>query len=78
MTGAVVDLSEYNNKIVNMIKAGYDLKNKSDAINLIVESYGKEVLEPQIKPGYMNKLKRIQRQKGKVYKDVDEMFGEYE
>jgi hypothetical protein len=45
MTAARVDLSDYANKVANVIKAKYDLPNKSTAINRFFEIYGRLEVE---------------------------------
>ena len=78
MTSAVVNLTEENTVLLNLIKAKFSLHNKSDAMNLAVREYAKEALEPELSPGYVRKLKRIRQEKGKVYASLDEMMKEYE
>ncbi len=50
MVKAVIDIKEETNKILNIIKAKYGLKDKSSAIDKLVEEYAKQVLEPGLKP----------------------------
>jgi len=76
MTSAIVNLTEENNRILNIIKAHFDLKSKSDALNFVLERYGQEEL--QIRPEYIKKLQRIKKQRGKTYNSAEEMFKEFE
>ena len=79
MTAAIVNLTEENNRILNVIKAHFDLRNKSDAMNFVVEKFAKEEkLEPELRPEYVRKLKRIMKQKSRVYPSLDAMFKEFE
>ncbi|MDD3159958.1 MAG: DUF2683 family protein [Candidatus ainarchaeum sp.] len=39
---ARVSLDDYSNKILNIVKAKYDLTDKSEAINKFLHMYGKE------------------------------------
>ncbi len=78
MTSAIVNLTEENNRVLNIIKAHFDIRNKSDAINFVVERFAKAKLEPELRQEYVRKLKRIMKQKGKTYASVDEMFEEFE
>ncbi len=77
MPSAVVDLTLENNHLLNIIKAKFGLHNKSDAMNFIVQKYAKEEIEPELRPEYVAKLRRIMKQKGKVYPSLDAMIKEY-
>lgn len=50
MVKAVIDIKEDTNRILNIIKAKYGLKDKSSAINKICEEYARDVLESGMKP----------------------------
>lgn len=63
MVKAIVDISEHANRLLNVVKAKYGLKDKSQAIEVMAEKYEEEVLEPELKPEYIEKLKRITKQK---------------
>ena len=78
MTSAIVNLTEENNRLLNIIKAHFGIKNKSDAINFVVEKFPKEGIGLQVRPEYVRKLNRIMKQKGKVYNSPKEMFKEFE
>ena len=47
---------------LNIIKAKYGLKDKSAAINKMAAEYEDVILEPELKPEYIEKLKKIQKQ----------------
>jgi len=70
MVQAIINLGEHEDRILNILKGKFGLKNKSDAVNLVIEKYGEEFLEPELRPEYVNKLKKIKRQKGKQFKSV--------
>jgi len=81
MTSAIVNLTDENNRFLNIVKAHFDLRNKSDAINFIVGSFsagGK--LEPgtKLRPQYALKLRKLMAQRGKVYPSAEAMFKEFE
>ncbi len=78
MTSAIVNLTEDNNLALNILKAKFGLRNKSDAMNFVVSEYAKEALEPQLRPEYVQKLKKIMKEKGKAYASLDAMMKEYE
>jgi len=50
MKQARVKISDRTNQVLNVVKAKYNLKDKSAAIELVVARYESEVLEPGLKP----------------------------
>ncbi len=50
MVKAVINIKEHTNKILNIIKAKYGLKDKSQAIDKMAEEYEESVLEIELKP----------------------------
>ena len=62
MVKAIIDLGEYEDRIATIVKGKYGLKNKSEAINLIISKFEEEFLEPQLRPEYIEKLKNIEKQ----------------
>ena len=64
---ARVELGEYTNKVLAVIKAKYGLKDKSEAINKFTELYGKEVVEKDAKEEYIKKILEITDRHMKKY-----------
>jgi hypothetical protein len=62
MVQAIINIDERTNRILNIIKAKYGLKDKSAAIDFMAAEYEKEILEPELKPEYIEKLKSIEKQ----------------
>ena len=56
---AVINIDENTNRVLNIVKAKFGLKDKSQAINLVVNEYEANSLEPQLRPEYTNKIKKI-------------------
>ena len=67
MVQAMINVEENTNRVLNVVKAKYGLKDKSQAIDLVVAEYEQSILEPQLRPEYIEKLKAIE-QKGKFRK----------
>jgi hypothetical protein len=61
MVQAMVHLDEKTNRVLNIIKAQYGLKDKSQAIQIAVKGYKEEIMEPQFRPEYVRKIKRIEK-----------------
>jgi len=59
MVQAVIDIDENTNRVLNIVKAKHGLKDKSQAINLVVTEYEESFLEPELRPEYKNRLAKI-------------------
>jgi len=53
---ARVELNKYTNKVLTMLKAKYDLKDKSEAINKFADIYGEEIIEKEATEEYAKKV----------------------
>lgn len=74
MVQAMIDIPEEANHILNIVKARYNLNTKSEAIAKIVLECGENIIEPEIRPEYLNKLKRIEKEeKGIPFKNMAEL-----
>ena len=71
---ATIDISENANRIISIVKAKYGLKNKSEAINLIAEQYEENILEFKLRPEYVEKMKKRQKEHTVKIKDFKEHF----
>ena len=56
MVQAMININENANRVLNIIKAKHGLKDKSEAINLVVTEYEHILLEPELRPVYKKKL----------------------
>ncbi|MCX6819611.1 MAG: DUF2683 family protein [Candidatus Aenigmarchaeota archaeon] len=59
----MIDIDEKANRVLNIIKAKYGLRDKSEAINLVVNEYEENFLEPELRPEYKKKLLGIMKGK---------------
>ncbi|MEK6940549.1 MAG: antitoxin [Nanoarchaeota archaeon] len=59
MVQAVINIDENTNRVLNIVKAKFGLKDKSEAINLVVNEYEQTALEPELRPEYKIKLAKI-------------------
>ena len=78
MVQAVVTLGEREDRVLTIVKGKYGLKNKSDAINLVIDKFEEDLLEPELRPEYIEKLKKIKKEKGVRYKTFDELRRSFE
>lgn len=67
MVYARISLNEYANKVLNVIKAKFDLRDKSEAINKFIEIFGDEVVEKEANDKYLKNVLEIEKQHFKKY-----------
>lgn len=75
MVKAIVNIDDNANRVLNIVKAKENLKDKSEAINLILSSYGKEILEEELRPEFISELLKAQNEEAVEVKDWDKHFG---
>jgi hypothetical protein len=63
MVQAMVNISENANQILNIVKARYNLKDKSEAIEKVVIDYGGNILEPELRPEFIQSMVQISKEK---------------
>ena len=61
MVQALVQLDDNTNRVLNVVKATYGLKDKSEAIKFVIGSYIED--EPALRPDFIKKMKRISKEK---------------
>ena len=73
MVQNIINISEGKDRILNIVKAQQGFKNKSQAIEFVLEIYTDSFLEPELKPEFINKLTKIQQEKGIPFNNIDEL-----
>ncbi len=63
MVQAIINIKENTNRVLNILKAKYGLKDKSQAIDIMAKEYEQEILEPELRPEYIEKAKEIMKEK---------------
>ena len=66
MVQALIRLNERENRVLNIIKGKFGLKNKTEAINLIISKYEEEFLE---------KMKKRKKEPTVRVKNFNKHFG---
>ena len=61
MVQAIVDISDRANRVLNIVKAKYGLRDKSEAINVMAEEYEEDIMEPELRPEYVEKIRKIEK-----------------
>ena len=70
----MIEIPKEANQILNIVKARYNLKTKSEAIAKIVIEFGGEILEPKLRPEYLKKLQEIEKEGyGETFKSIAEL-----
>ena len=75
MVKILVNLNEYDNRILGIIKAKFGFRNKSEALSYIIEEYENEFLEPELKPEFIEKMKKRKKEPTVKVKDFKKHFG---
>ncbi len=73
MVQALVSLGEREDRILTIVKGKYGLKTKSDAVKVIIDIFEEECLEPELRPEYIEKIKKIDKEKGIPFKSIAEL-----
>jgi len=73
MVQAIVNLGEYEDRILTIVRGKFGLKNKSDTVNFVIDKFGEEMLEPELKPEFVKRIKKIEKEKGIKFKDINEL-----
>ena len=63
MVQSLVKISEDTNRVLNVVKAKHGLRTKSEAIELVTRAYAEELLEPELRPEYVDRLREIERER---------------
>jgi len=63
MPQALISLSEEANKILNVVKAKHGLKDKSAAVEAVIEHYIECEGEPNLKEEFIERIKKAEKGK---------------
>lgn len=74
MVQALIELSQNTNRVLNIVKAKYELHDKGAAIEHIVNEYIDLMNEPELRPEFIKKIKQIQQQKGIKVDDFEKRY----
>lgn len=74
MVQALVKLDDNTNRVLNVVKAKFNLRDKSEAIKFVISKYV-EYEEPDLKPEFVEKVKKIRKQKSIKVKNFAGRYG---
>jgi len=75
MVNALIKINDNINRILNFVKVKYDLKDKSEAVEFIVNRYIDNEDEPELRPEFIKKMKAIQKQRTIKVNDFAKRYG---
>ena len=75
MTQALIKLNENINRVLNIVKAKYELKDKSETIEFIVKKYIEYENEPELLPEFIEKINKIKKEKSIRVDDFAKRYG---
>ena len=74
MVKAIIEIDERTNRILNIIKAKHGLKDKSQAIILMAQQFEACVMEPELRPEFIESLKASESEKTVKVKDFSKRY----
>lgn len=79
MVQAIINLGEYEDRVLTIVKGKFGLKNKSEAINFVISKYEEDLLEPELKPEFSSKISNLDKKgKFKSYRSLSDLRSEIE
>ncbi len=69
IVSARVELNDYTNRVLGIIKIKFGLKDKSEALNKFIELYGDEIMEKETTEEYIKKMINITKKHLEKYGD---------
>ena len=75
MVQALVEIDDNTNRVLNVVKAKYSLKDKGEAIRFVVSEYIELEDEPDLKPEFIKKIGEIKKQKSIKVDDFAKRYG---
>ena len=75
MVQTLITLTEEENRVVNVVKGMHGFRNKSQAIEYIIQIYEEELFEPELRPEFIEKMKERQKEDTVKVKDSRKHFG---
>jgi hypothetical protein len=76
MVKNVIDLDERESRVINIVKAKYGLKDRSQALSVIIKRYEECELEPQLRPEFVKEVEEtVKRGKFVKVKDFAQEYG---
>ncbi len=78
MVQAIITLGEREDRVLTIVKGKFGLRNKSEAVNLVIGKFGQQLLEPRLRPEYKEALLKTDRGKFKRFSRIEDLRREIE
>ena len=78
MVQALINISDHSNRLLNIVKAKYGLKNKSEAIDRVMVEYEDLALEPELRPEFVESMLKLQEEELIEVGTVEDLRKRYE
>lgn len=75
MVQALINLNDNTNRVLNIIKAKYALHDKSEVIEFIIAKYIDYENEPELRPEFIEKMKKVKKEKNIRVDDFAKRYG---
>jgi len=75
MVQALMELDENTNRVLNVVKAKFGLKDKGDAVKYVVSEYVEFENDPELRPEFIKKMEEIKKQKTIRVEDFAKRYG---
>ncbi len=75
MVQALIELDDNTNRVLNIVKAKFGLKDKGEAIQYVVSEYIEFEDEPELRPEFIKKMEEIKRQKSIKVDNFAQRYG---
>lgn len=75
MVQALVSLSDNCNRVLNVVKAKYELKDKGQAIEFLVKKYIEAEEDPELRPEFIKRIKSALKEKTIKVDDFAKKYG---
>lgn len=75
MTQALIQLSNDSNRVLNLVKAKYDLKDKSEAVEIVIKHFVECEGEPSFQEEFIKRVEKAEKGKFVKVKNFVEHYG---
>jgi len=75
MVSALIKLDENTNRVLNIVKAKHGLKDKGEAIEMVVKKYIEEEGEFELRAEFIEKMRNIEKQKNIKVDNFSKRYG---
>ncbi|MFH0752771.1 MAG: DUF2683 family protein [archaeon] len=74
----MINLTKHEDMILNIVKGKFGLKNKSQAISLVIGKFEESFLEPELRPEFKKELERIDKGEFTRFNTIEDLRKEIE